>query len=66
MSGAIVMQIRQLYGGQSVNPRTAERFAYIVATVGVELRATIHHVGADPYGGAGLQIGCHAVESHDA
>jgi hypothetical protein len=28
------------------------------------LGATLDHVGADPYGLAGLEIGCHVVECH--
>jgi len=34
--------------------------------VGVELGAILHHVGGDPHGLACGEIGCLAVECHDA
>jgi len=30
----------------------------------IQLRATLHHVGADPYGLAGGEVGCDVVERH--
>lgn len=50
--------------GQTVNPRGSERATSVPLAVGVQLGATLHHIGHDPHGLAGLEIGSDVVQCH--
>jgi len=59
-----VVQPCQLSGTETIDAALGERLPQAVGAMGVQLGATLHHVGADPYGLAGLEVGCDVVECH--
>ena len=55
------VKVCQLNSGQTIRLHTLPDD---VITVGVELRATLDDITGDPYGAAGLEVGCLGEECH--
>lgn len=54
----------QLGGAVSIDACLCHCLPHVVGTMGVQLGATLNHVGGDPYGLAGLEIGCLIEQCH--
>jgi len=55
------MKVGEFGSGQTIAIHGATQR---ILTVGVELRATLNDIAGDPYGLAGLEVGCLRVERH--